>query len=216
MPFQPQVPPSPSNTQQPKKPWYQTIEGWKAVFEIVAIPFAIWYAVITYFQWRDLRGNFQIDQRAWVGIVAISPDEPEESDGEFSFKDLWISMRNSGKTPALRMSAENLKIVRQPDRDPSPDYDALREGVPGVTNININVEQPLRNGVLAPNSETKISFMPTIRRYTFRGNGIATYFVGKLTYDDMFPSTPRHSTTFCIMHSGKGVFIACPSGNRMD
>ena len=42
-----------------EKPWYKTLDGWKKVLEITAIPFAILYAFITYLQWKDIRHNFR-------------------------------------------------------------------------------------------------------------------------------------------------------------
>jgi hypothetical protein len=61
-------------SRDPRKPWYKTLQGWKVRLEVIAIPFAIVYAVVTCLQWRDLRQNFEAEQRAWVGAVFPWPD----------------------------------------------------------------------------------------------------------------------------------------------
>jgi hypothetical protein len=71
----PEVPPSQENSAQPKKPWYKTAQGWKTALELIAIPFAIGYAVITWLQWKDLRHNFEADQRSWLKIEYAWPLE---------------------------------------------------------------------------------------------------------------------------------------------
>src|SRR6202012_1546650 len=43
------------------------------------------YAEITFCQWQDLKSNFAVDQRAWVGITDIIPVELVESGNDFSF-----------------------------------------------------------------------------------------------------------------------------------
>lgn len=35
----------------------------------IGVAGAVVYAVITYFQWRDLRHNFEIDERAWIKVA---------------------------------------------------------------------------------------------------------------------------------------------------
>src|SRR5690242_15697621 len=62
-PAVPQVKPAPRDTDKTKQPWYKTLNGWKAALEVIAIPFAVGYALVTWLQWRDLRHNFEIDQR---------------------------------------------------------------------------------------------------------------------------------------------------------
>src|SRR5438445_3423263 len=65
-PLKPQVKTAPKQTGKPSDPWHKTLQGWKAVLEVIAIPFALGYAVVTYCQWRDMQRNFLIDERAWV------------------------------------------------------------------------------------------------------------------------------------------------------
>lgn len=92
-----EVLPTATNTNKAKKPWYKTLEGWKARLEIAAIPFIIGYAVVTFFQWRDLRHNFEVDQRGWIKVnvdmpTALGPQSP-----------VVVGMQNVGKSPALEL-----------------------------------------------------------------------------------------------------------------
>jgi len=62
--------------------------------------FAIGYAIVTGLQWQDLRHNFKVEQRAWIGyntmaITNLKAGEPLRCD---------IKLLNSGKTFALDVS----------------------------------------------------------------------------------------------------------------
>src|SRR5580698_7458177 len=59
--------PSPQNTHEPNKRWYRRIPWWK-LLEGLGIVGVIWYAGITHLQWRDLRHNFEANERAWISI----------------------------------------------------------------------------------------------------------------------------------------------------
>ena len=89
LPLLPQVPPAPRNTPKPDKSWHKTLQGWKALLEIAAIPFAILYAVVTWFQWHDLH----IEQRAWIKAVLDWNQFPATNK-------VPIQLFNVGKSPA--------------------------------------------------------------------------------------------------------------------
>lgn len=203
--------PSIIQTEKPHPNWRKPFEWWKTRVEVVALTAGVGYAIVTYLQWQDLRHNFEVDQRAWVSVASVSAEELEEKEGEYSFKDLWVSIRNSGKTPALSLKVEDLKIAMRSANDPVPDYETAEQGPPGKTSV-VNVVKSMRNGVLAPNAEMKLSFLPRVQRLTFKGHPI--YFLGKITYRDIFQN--RHTTRFCIMHTEKGGFGSCPDGNSVD
>jgi hypothetical protein len=44
------IAPAPCDSKKPQESWYKRMEGWKTALEIAAIPFAIGYAFVTYFQ----------------------------------------------------------------------------------------------------------------------------------------------------------------------
>jgi hypothetical protein len=61
-----EIPPPPGNPQEPEHAWYQAIQRWKPLLEIVGVFFAIGYAIVTFFQWRDARRSLELDERAWI------------------------------------------------------------------------------------------------------------------------------------------------------
>ena len=76
------VRPSPKQQPGPQKKRYQSFDWWKSRLEVAAYIFAVVYAVITYFQWRDLRHNFMVDERAWVKIGSNFPKLVDFHSGE--------------------------------------------------------------------------------------------------------------------------------------
>ena len=45
---------------------------------------------------------------------------------------------------------------------------------------------------------------------------LTIYILGKFTYSDVFPGTPRHTTKFCLMRETGISFGVCPNGNWMN
>jgi hypothetical protein len=71
--------------------------GWRLV-EGIGIAAGIGYASVTYVQWKDLRHNFEVDQRAWVRVrYAILKDKLSENDVMNSWP---LTVQNIGKSPA--------------------------------------------------------------------------------------------------------------------
>jgi hypothetical protein len=77
--------------------WKRNLELSKKVLEILAIPFAIGYAFLTYYQWRDLQHNFVIDKRKWTGVKSIGADQFASDAQTVQFP---LTITNTGKTPA--------------------------------------------------------------------------------------------------------------------
>ena len=88
----------------------------------MGIAAGIIYAAVTVLQWRDLRRNFRVDERAWVGPLSTaiaSEDTPDGSGVIFE-----IPYTNTGKTPALKISSwigqtSDMKSIR--DHEPASD-----------------------------------------------------------------------------------------------
>lgn len=72
-----EVPPSPANSRQTNKSWYKTAKRWNTVLQMIGIPFAIGYAIVTYNQWSDSQANFKANERAWIKIQYGWPDDKE-------------------------------------------------------------------------------------------------------------------------------------------
>jgi hypothetical protein len=88
---------------------------------LVAIPFAIAYAIITYFQWHDLRHNFEIDERAWLKVeIGI----PESAKIPFAS----VKTTNIGKSPALQIS--EFTVVRLQKSDIEPVFAPFEKSAP--------------------------------------------------------------------------------------
>lgn len=123
------VPPSPSNRSQTNKPWYKTLNGWKVLFELIAIPFAIGYAVVTFCQWQDLRHNFQVDERALIkakptkditGLFVNNSPVPWSGSPPLIF---WpITMTNIGKSVAVDIHADGVLELLDRNQPPSFSY----------------------------------------------------------------------------------------------
>lgn len=188
--------PCPQATNKPKEMWYRTVQGWKDRLEIVAFLFAIGYAIITYFQWRDVSKNFRTDERAWV-VPSDAIDE-KTSTGETYFK---VTFKNSGHTPALRTHAW---IGTTPDFNKIPDRDP------------IVIKGQIDSLVLAPEGTGNTSTPPfpdevidSIR------HGARLYIYGTVAYGDVFGKD--HWSQFCFYpgFDMKG-FGPCSKHNTTD
>jgi hypothetical protein len=66
----------------------------------------------------------QLDQRAWVGVVDVATDGGKVDGDAFSFRSIGIAIRNTGKTPALKMTAYCCTYLSRLWSDKEiPDYD---------------------------------------------------------------------------------------------
>jgi hypothetical protein len=190
----PDIPPTPTDTPQPKQPWYKTFDGWKpklesakVILEVAAIPFAIAYAVITFYQWQDLQKNFEADQRSWLRV--LSDINPQTIKGNA----VGLHFKNFGK-----VVAESIVI------------DAVVEVVNSDSAPRLKVEPPLTraySGFLFPGDEPAAASpvpihpspqgnlpitAPEIDNLTKGKTYLAIY--GVATYRDHFR---KHWTRFC-------------------
>src|ERR1019366_3177326 len=46
------------------------------------------------------------DQRAWVGVVSVQTEQGAANQDSFSFQGISLTIHNSGRTPALKLSGE--------------------------------------------------------------------------------------------------------------
>jgi hypothetical protein len=191
------ITPNLSDPNQSQRPWYKTVDGWKTVLELVGIPFAIAYAIITFFQWRDLRHNFKVEQRAWIGyntmaITNLKAGEPLRCD---------IKLLNSGKTFALEVnmpggiqtSEVGLEDAQRQFAVKSISYIAPRSKVlfPSVE-VNLPSETAER---LSPAQVAAVS-----------SGTLHVYLFADISYRDIFGD--QHTTHFC------GHYV--PATNRFE
>jgi hypothetical protein len=122
-PFEPKISSAQASRQQTNSPWYKTLNGWKVRLEVIAIPFAIGYAVVTYFQWRDLRHNFQVDERAWIKVRPVKELKDIEGVNDTSKPIGWpITVSNIGKSVAFDIHADAALEVLDKTTPPSFDF----------------------------------------------------------------------------------------------
>lgn len=69
---------------------------WRIVNRIGVIA-AIGYAVVTYLQWRDLKRNFEADERAWISSQGMHLHVPYDQ----SHLAVTADLINTGKSPVL-------------------------------------------------------------------------------------------------------------------
>jgi len=183
-----QVPSAPSNTSKPQHPWYKTLNGWKVLLEIVALPFAILYAIVTWNQWRDLRRNFTLDERSWI---EFKPKNDNASLSTFDSAYIPVDMVNIGKTPARKV--EILSNAEVLDRQSAPSF-----------NYNNGLQATTYLGALFPNMPLDVhagTFMPLSPEQRRDLESGKAYIVGYaiVTWEDIF-GTP-HWMHFCARHA---------------
>jgi hypothetical protein len=86
-----------------RKPWWMRIwvwQPWKRGLGIGAVLATIVYAVVTYYQWRDLRHNFQADQRPYLVLLTANISDLPEGIKKMGSGGLQPSQR----TPTLKCS----------------------------------------------------------------------------------------------------------------
>jgi hypothetical protein len=181
--------PSTQDEREPKKRWYCRIPWWK-ILEGLGIIGVIWYAAVSHIQWRDLRHNFEIDQRSWVmAEISMGITDPLPS--------VMLKATNVGKSPALKLLTVSMfEIV---DRDKGPD-------LPPVTHDHLATRQQIQ--LLFPNKsvDTPVQFLrtaPNTGTPQFNTSELAdlrsgrSYLAvfGTAFYEDQFG---KHWTRFCV------------------
>jgi hypothetical protein len=166
-------------------------------------------------QTEDSKTAMQVDQRPWVGLVRWDTDK-EKAKNPFMVQGLSIVLRNSGKTPALKVRLECCYYIRLYTYEPIPDYDAQAAAEDQRERWNGKTLYP-QGGVLAPGVLDRFTVPDAIPwgRVGDRRQ-LVIYVLGKVDYSDAFPGTHEHSTKFCLMGTSDTEFSACPENNWME
>jgi hypothetical protein len=182
-------------------------------------------ALVAYFtQACYMRQAMRLDQRAWVGVSnpVTENNVLDTKNRVISFGKLSVILRNSGKTPALKVDWTCCIFKELTPTDPTPDYDAIMADQYRRQAMNkgsqIDKENTLYEGLVSHKGEV---YAPGTERLTVLMNGTTgspwpsvQYVLGKMTYQDVFTAT-RRTTKFCLQNSGSG-FSFCREGNWMD
>jgi hypothetical protein len=213
------VDPSPPRTNEANDKRYSSSHWWKSTsfeqvkssVEFAAYFFAIAYAIITYFQWRDAGHDFKIDQRAWVAPSQICQESPgvtppsgsdcmerKPQDRSITYKVLF---RNYGKTFATNIRSY-IAFGRSLER---------RSASPSAKDL------PPR-GILAPNGLFNMSVPRPVATSELAKYGDETIYVtGKVWYDDIFGK--QHWIEFCYSipaNEVRNAFASCDTNNGCD
>ncbi len=181
------------------------MQGWKTLLEIIAIPFAIGYAIVTYFQWQELHRNFTLDERAWIQIKQI----PGTTGLDFKYMSLPLELTNVGKSPARNVRILSRAEVLQRDKAPTFDYGK-------------NDSQATVVGVLFQGSPQELDWqsahpMTELQRISIMsGQNYFVYYV-LVNWEDIFGQT--HATRFCarvVLTPGITNAKACTDYNDTD
>lgn len=173
-----------SDSEWSHRSWYKTVQGWKvalelpkAILEVIAIPFAIGYAIVTGLLWWDQRQNFQRDERAWVGIKDITLASEIKNPLTIA-----VNVINSGKTPALGVHLADI----------SAGNTETAAMVSGASH---------ENGAVTPGTNTVfyVDLAPSDGMIKLlKAHEAKIYVRGTIEYLDIFGDT--HPTTFCAYY----------------
>ena len=160
----------------------------------------------------------------------------------FSFEEVTVFVRNSGKTPAVKMSgvtSQRLHLFNDNVGDYDSDFEAWKRErdasmkeyerqhpmpppPPGwnerqaALQASIEKEMFPAGGVMAPGvvSEQNVGAGGSFLERTTDGKRMILYILGKITYFDTV-GEKQHTTKYCLMQRGTS-FTVCPAGNWMD
>jgi hypothetical protein len=213
-----QVDPSPGKGRKPECR-YEPPPKWKSVAEVVGIVFAIFYAIVTFFQWRDLRNNFRTDERAWV-FLHNRPDMDKPS----TFAPIKmergtpliypVRISNHGKTAAQNVVAKAFIDVLDARQEPNLGF---------VDDPDIHGPQRYEQGITSPGGWMDWDFqrpgrMIDDKEFVGVGQGSAYVVIfGIISYDDIFGN--HHWTKFCSwLTPAPGAYStrSCTAFNSVD
>src|ERR1039458_4738187 len=214
--------PGPVQTDDPKNKWYKSFSGWKTRLEIVAIFAGIGYAYVTYRQWHDLRHNFEVDQRVWLGVTeGATPRELHEG----TVLNSTVILVNQGKTPAYnvvqqagfrimtaggfpcdRVLNSTVILINQ---GKTPAYNVVQQagfriikaGGPFDPAREVNSSALSPQGIIMPTGKRELSIctlgaIGQKRADELNSGEYRLYLFGRITYDDAFGK--HHQTRFSM------------------
>jgi hypothetical protein len=153
----------------------------------------------------------QLDQRAWLGIEAVSPEPPIPEIGKTFI--VRITIKNTGKTPARKIISRGRGEPIRKDGKPNFSYEAvepfsahLMPGVPASTLV-----APM--GVPGANTSMVVN-KPVLD--ALADGTIAAFVHGRFEYEDIFGKP--HWVTYCasLFIPFNGQFTFCADHNDTD
>ena len=180
------------------------------------------------------------DRRPWVGakdfecVECVStPMETNPNDARtpitvesITTHGMYVTLENSGRTPALEMNYSSFFGIVRTKSDPVPDYDSILtertpKAIPDEFAKQVEIVQKftgLISTVLPPNSTRRLRMPEEMARQRRLDVPIpqqtVTYVVGRVTYYGP-EMQAQFVTNFCLMNEMGVEFRFCPSGNDM-
>src|SRR5260370_5659137 len=194
-PVSPKVIPAPKNRNEPCQCRYEPTPRWWRIVEGVGVAAVVFYAVVTYFMWRDSHHNFVIDERAWLTFPTFSfPDAKEGSPIRGA-----VQISNIGKTIAKTVQYQFSMGIIHNNEFPKLDYSGLNTA--GFS------------GMMAPGVSTAVFVGRYVNEFTFstftqsdfedlQSGRTFVIIYGRGRYVDIFGET--HWYQVCNWHSYYG------------
>ena len=192
-------PTDPKDTEQTESgPWYKSWNlGWKRVVEIVGAVGLDVYCFFTVLQWKLLRDNFRSEQRAWITVEPVDPQNTIrlQIGQPIQFP---IIFGNSGKSPAFRVDLKARLITLGPEDELSFFYEAPRvnaqSGIMFPNQIHPKIVPQVMKDGPNPNSPQVVALDSETYSNIASGKLIIVMY-GEITYDDEF--NRPHWAHFC-------------------
>jgi len=176
---------------------------WKRMLTVIVGLAGIGYAAITYWQWHDLRRNFEIDQRA---LVRLKPIDLPDFTADTEFREWPMRIMNTGKSPALGIKVAYVVEVVPAKQPPSFNFNIHERE--NVALLFPSDNDPMNLGIIG-SSIDPMKKLPTkqIAELTSGASYLAAF--AQISYRDQFGS---HWTQFCVWKSFSktGLFTAQP------
>lgn len=201
-----QKPKNPGNRPVPRRSRIQSVVArvfswprWKRTFEFIGVAAAVFYAVVSYNQWRDLRHNFEVSQRAWLGVDLVHALNYKAN----QHLGVGIDFKNTGLTPATVVSAT--ATITSWARSSRGDF---------AENAVIQADKlfvgPLSQMAIAPGATSPIQIVEPNEtdEATFDSMAAGTvqhHFSGSVLYRDAFGHMGE--TTFCVVLTGDPQYL---------
>jgi hypothetical protein len=204
---QPHFGPRPQASHQPQNKWYhprywwgRQLTWWKPRFEVIAVFFAIGYAVVTYFQWRDQARNFKQSQRPWVGAYFKSPVFKVEQGSPIVYS---FAIHNFGQSPALNAQTKHqIEVIPNKNDGNSAEWNKTQQVMDNIDTTAQPDNQTIFNGQDVPVIGTSYPvFWPEVgpkQAEAIQNETLILALFGKVTYSDIFGDA--HVSTFCVVY----------------
>jgi hypothetical protein len=181
------------------------------LFTFLGFVVASIYACITYRQWKDLRRNFAIEQRPWIGIKDGIVNRNENGTVEWDAKII-----NTGKLPAFKVKTyQGLQFLYS---DQAADL-----GIRGNSSSTTGVIYPGNDGsILAPlfisDNSTELRILTVQEQNALNAGDAYVVSLGSAAFED--PLGLHHWVRWCIPYIFSKQFSvnaqACTEFNSAD